>query len=74
MSFRRSADTDPEVWYAAAQRIDQVRLANKAFQSMLQSITAIPAYSALSKLISFLVLRPLFHQDSLHLHHLEEYL
>ena len=74
MSFRRSADTDPEVWYAAAQRIDQVQLANKAFQSTLQSITVIPAYFALPKLTSFLVLCPLFHQDPLHLHHPEEYL
>jgi len=31
MSFGRPADTDPEAWYAAAQRIDQARLANEAF-------------------------------------------
>jgi len=31
MPFRQPADTDPEAWYAAAQRIDQVRLANEVF-------------------------------------------
>jgi len=31
MPFGRSADTDPEAWYTAAQRIDQVRLTNEAF-------------------------------------------
>ena len=35
MPFRRSTDTNPEAWYAAAQRIDQAQLTNKAFQSML---------------------------------------
>jgi len=35
MSFRRSTDTNPEAWYAAAQRIDQAQLTNEAFQSML---------------------------------------
>ena len=33
--FGQPADTDSEAWYAAAQRIDQVRLANEAFQSTL---------------------------------------
>jgi len=31
MPFGRPADTDPEAWYIAAQRIDQARLTNKAF-------------------------------------------
>jgi len=34
MPYGRPADTDPDVWYKAARRIDQVRLANKAFQSV----------------------------------------
>jgi len=47
MPFGRPADTDPEAWYAAAQRINQVRLTNEAFQSMLQSTTTAPTRSAL---------------------------
>ena len=35
MPFGRPANTDLEAWYAAAQRIDQARLANEAFQSTL---------------------------------------
>ena len=31
MPYRRPTDTDPDVWYRAAWRIDQVRLANEAF-------------------------------------------
>jgi len=31
MPYRRPADTDPNAWYRATQRIDQVHLANKAF-------------------------------------------
>jgi len=31
MPFGRPTDTDPKVWYAAARRIDQARLANEAF-------------------------------------------
>jgi len=73
MPFRRPTDTNLEAWYAAAWRIDQMRLANKAFQSMLQSMTVTPACSALPRPTPFSVLCPLFHQDSLHLHHLEEY-
>jgi len=46
--FRRPADTDLEAWYAAAWRIDQAQLANKAFQSMLRSTTMTPARSALA--------------------------
>jgi len=45
MPFGRPADTDPEAWYAAAWRIDQVRLANEAFQSMLRSATVTPVRS-----------------------------
>jgi len=47
MPYGRPADTDPDVWYRAAQRIDQVRLANEAFQSMSCS-----APSASPKIIS----------------------
>ena len=43
--FGRPADTDLEAWYAAAQRIDQVQLANEVFQSTLWSMTMIPACS-----------------------------
>jgi len=38
MPFGQPADTDLEAWYTAAWRIDQVRLANEAFQSMLCSM------------------------------------
>jgi len=31
MPYGRPADTDPDVWYRAARRIDQTHLANKAF-------------------------------------------
>ena len=57
MPFRRPADTDPEAWYAAAQRIDQVRLANEAFQSTLWSTTVTPARSAPARPTPFSVLR-----------------
>ena len=40
MPFGRPADTDPEAWYVATQRIDQARLTNEAFQSTFQSMTA----------------------------------
>ena len=35
MPFGQPTDTDPEAWYAAAWRINQVQLANEAFQSTL---------------------------------------
>ena len=57
MLFGRPADTDPEAWYAAAQRIDQAQLANEAFQSTLWSTTMTPARSALARPIPFSVLR-----------------
>jgi len=31
MPYRRPADTDPDAWYRAVQRIDQAHLANEAF-------------------------------------------
>ena len=34
MPYGRPADTNSDVWYKAARRIDQAHLANKAFQSM----------------------------------------
>jgi len=37
MPYGRPADTDPDAWYRAARRIDQARLANEAFQSVLRS-------------------------------------
>jgi len=37
MPYGRPADTDPDAWYIAARRIDQARLANKAFQSISHS-------------------------------------
>jgi len=46
MPFGRPTDTDPEAWYAAARRIDQARLTNKAFQSTLRSTTTVPTRSA----------------------------
>jgi len=46
MLFGRPADTDPEAWYAAARRINQARLTNEAFQSMLQSTTTALTRSA----------------------------
>jgi len=49
MPFGRPADTDPEAWYAAAQRIDQARLTNEAFQSTLWSTTTAPTRSALPR-------------------------
>jgi len=57
MPFGRPANTDPETWYAAAQRIDQARLANEAFQSTLRSTTVTPARSAPTQPTPFLVLR-----------------
>jgi len=57
MPFGQPADTDPEAWYVAAQRIDQARLANEAFQSMLWSMTVTPAHSAPTRPTPFLVLR-----------------
>ena len=47
MPFRRPIDTDLEAWYAAAQRINQARLANKAFQSTLQTTTLTSSHFAL---------------------------
>jgi len=34
MPYERPANTDPDTWYRAARRINQVCLTNKAFQSM----------------------------------------
>ena len=34
MPYGRPTDTDPDVWYKAAQRIDQACFANEAFQSV----------------------------------------
>jgi len=37
MPYRRPADTDPNAWYKAAQKINQACLANEAFQSVSRS-------------------------------------
>jgi len=42
MPYRRPANTDPNAWYRAAQRIDQARLANEAFQSISCSVPSAP--------------------------------
>ena len=47
MPYGRLADTDPDAWYRAAWRIDQVCLANEAFQSISRSTP-----STLSKTVS----------------------
>ena len=56
MPFRRPADTDPEAWYTAAQRINQAWLANEAFQSTLWSTTMTPARSTPAQPTPFSVL------------------
>ena len=35
--YEQPADTNPDAWYKAARRIDQVRLTNEAFQSISRS-------------------------------------
>jgi len=57
MPFGRPANTDLEAWYAAAWRIDQVQLANEAFQSTLRSMTMTSACSAPTQPTPFSVLR-----------------
>ena len=42
MPYGQPADTDPDAWYRAAWRIDQARLANKAFQSVSRSAPSTP--------------------------------
>ena len=42
MPYGRPADTDSDAWYRAARRIDQARLANEAFQSVLRSTPSGP--------------------------------
>jgi len=42
MPYRQPADTDPDVWYRAARRIDQACLANEAFQSVSRSAPSAP--------------------------------
>ena len=54
MPFEQPTDTNPEAWYAAAQRIDQAQLTNEAFQSMLWSTTTAPARSTLPRSTSLL--------------------
>ena len=42
MPYGRPADTDPDMWYRAARRIDQACLANEAFQSISHSAPSAP--------------------------------
>ena len=56
MPFGRPVDTDLEAWYVVARRIDQVQLANEAFQSMLWSTTVTPACSTPARPTPFSVL------------------
>jgi len=42
MLYGRPANTDPDTWYRAAWRIDQVCLANEAFQSVSRSTPFAP--------------------------------
>ena len=56
MPFGRPTDTDLETWYAAARRIDQARLTNKAFQSTLRSTTTVPTRSAFPRPTPLLML------------------
>jgi len=58
MPFGQHIDTNPEAWYAAVQRIDQVWLANEAFQSTLCSTTLTPTCSALLQLTPLPILYP----------------
>jgi len=41
MPYGRLADTDPDVWYKAVWRIDQVCLTNEAFQSVSRSAPSV---------------------------------
>ena len=43
MPYGRPTDTDLDAWYRAAQRIDQARLANEAFQFASRSTSSGPA-------------------------------
>jgi len=54
MPYGQPADTNPDAWYKAAQRIDQVRLANEAFQSVSHSTPSavLKTVSARSPLLS----------------------
>ena len=42
MPYGQLANTDPDVWYRAVWRIDQARLANEVFQSILYSAPSAP--------------------------------
>jgi len=54
MPYRQPADTNPDVWYKVARRINQACLANEAFQSMSRSApsAALKTISARSPLLS----------------------
>jgi len=41
MPYGQPADTDPDAWYKAVRKIDQARLANEAFQSVLCSAPSV---------------------------------
>ena len=42
MPYGRPADTNPDIWYRAARRIDQARLTNEVFQSVSCSAPSAP--------------------------------
>jgi len=50
MPYRWPADTNPNTWYKAAQRIDQAHLTNEAFQSMSCSAPSAPLKTASTQL------------------------
>ena len=43
MPYGRPTDIDLEVWYQAAQRIDQAQLANEVFQSLQYLVLPLPS-------------------------------
>ena len=61
MPYGRPANTDPDMWYRAARRIDQACLANEAFQSVSCSApsTLLKTISARSSPLSVVRLSPI---------------
>ena len=57
MPYGRPTDTDPDVWYRAAQRIDQACLANEAFQSVLHSTPSAPLKTASARPLPLSIVR-----------------
>ena len=57
MLYRRPDDTDPDIWYGTAWRINQARLTNEAFQSMLHSAPSAPLKTTSAQPLSLSVVR-----------------